>query len=234
MSVTGKRSCAHLSQRWLLTSAWDIKYQETTAIDVWGESRSGCKAAWDLQTQTLEHRQLKLALAPWQQAKVKILKMKRQHGMGHKGVLGRASPHLRQREDGGDTGLVGSGGTSKPHRPPLHPSPECGSSRRSGYLAQHRQLPALVYIAFSETRISLSPVHLINHLSSTTAALGLPEAVHIRGQSPLGSGAAPRTLVHSSEEGSKDYYSRIRRTPLSKIHALKRKYSQLVGKPVTV
>lgn len=42
--------------------------------------------------QTLGHLQLNLALAPLQQAKEKISKMKRQPGMGHRGVLGRASP----------------------------------------------------------------------------------------------------------------------------------------------
>ena len=64
--------------------------------------------------QTPGHHQLKLALAPLQQVKEKILKMKRQPGMGHKEVLGRASLHPRQRENGGDMGLAGSGGTAEP------------------------------------------------------------------------------------------------------------------------
>lgn len=110
VSATRQYSCAHLSQRWVLTGARDTKYWEPTAIDGCGKSGSGCKATRDLQTQTLKHPQLKLALAPLQQVKAKILKMKRQPGMGHKGVLGRASSQPRQREGGGDMGLVGSWG----------------------------------------------------------------------------------------------------------------------------
>lgn len=156
VSATRQYSCAHLSQRWALTSARDTKFWEPTAIDGCGESGSGCKAARDLQTQTLKHPQLILALAPLQQVKVKILKMKRQPGTGHKGVLGRASPPAKAEGGwwGHGTGEQW-GGTTKPHHPPLHPSPECESSRLSGYLAEH-QHPAPAYVAFSEMCVSLS------------------------------------------------------------------------------
>lgn len=115
--------------------------------------------------------------------KRKYQKLKDNLGWGIEGCWGGLPP---SKAEGGWWGHGTGGGTTEPHRPPLHPSPKCESSRCLGYLAQHQQHPALVYVAFSETHVSLSSTVYKPPFQHPCCA-GASWAVHIRGQSPLGS-----------------------------------------------